>query len=175
MATYYYRNPSPPLNTNAAEADSDERQSGAEFDLLAALPAGFDTGAMHTYGLDWSASTIVYYVDGKKIRTEPAKCLDSEMTLILSIETAYGSAAPADNFDEAATIAYFRHYTNSNPVVPKAPKFAVGFTIPGFDLKTADTKSTTSVKNGVADAVVAFSGGAAKRSDVDSVELTQGR
>lgn len=86
--------------------------------------AGFDpSDAFHVYGLEWSASGIKYYVDGKMVRqvtSAKAGCLDQPMAIILSVEPT--SSTPASFGTYTSKVEYFRRWVAGAPATTtKAP------------------------------------------------------
>ena len=100
-------------------------QSMEELAKLAKL-ADLDTSAPHTFGLDWDPQYLMFYVDGDHVRTIARSsvrdgCMDDEMNVILSMETAEEHGLPAKDASASSDFFYFRRWTKGAPVTTAAP------------------------------------------------------
>ena len=90
-------------------------------------------------GLDWSAASIKYYVDGKLVRqvsSSKAGCLDQPMSIILSVETTGDTPTSFNSY--TSQVEYVRRWTvGSSPITTPAPTTKAPTT------KAPTTKATT--------------------------------
>lgn len=101
----------------------------------AAYPAVEDPTDWHTYGVEWSASTIKFFVDGKLHRTlaksaiskTRPQCMDEPMNIILSTETNKDAGIPAKfTGSKVFRVGYVRHWdsivTTTAATTPTTPE-----------------------------------------------------
>jgi hypothetical protein len=81
--------------------------------------ASFDpSAAFNTYGIDWTASGVKYYVNGALVRELAASstasgCLSQSMSIILSMETQESEGVPSSFGSVSTSVQYFRAWTRA--------------------------------------------------------------
>ena len=78
--------------------------------------------AFNTYGIDWSATGVKFYINGGLVRTlttnqiATSGCLDQSMSVIFSMETMESEGVPTNFGTKTTQLAYFRYYTEDTAV-----------------------------------------------------------
>jgi beta-glucanase (GH16 family) len=137
------------LNTTVHYGD--EKSIGSEFKA-----SGLTTG-FHTYGLDWSADTLTWYLDGRQVfQTATPAGMDKAMYLLANLAVGgewAGSPNGSTSFPATLSIDYIRAYRDRGDVstvvdlpdpVPEhavVPPVSSAAVIPAFKMSVAAKRS----------------------------------
>lgn len=79
-------------------------------------PMGFDPSVdFHVYALEWNEGELIWYIDGKKVRTYKGKTPQGKMFILLGLyQGIFGAADPKMPYPRDFEIDYIRVYTKGN-------------------------------------------------------------
>jgi len=112
------------------------------------LPSFDPSLAFNTYGIDWSASGVKFYINGGLVRTlntnqiSTPGCLDQSMSVIFSMETMESEGVPSNFGTKTTELAYFRYYTQDTSSAASVSEAKVA-------PKSCESLGWTKVINGV--------------------------
>jgi beta-glucanase (GH16 family) len=142
-----------------SQVDGATKIDGSHFQTSASTQISDASTSFHTYGVDWQADTITWYVDGKKFaQVATPSDMHKAMYLIANLNVGgnwEGRPADDQNFSASFKIDYIRAYS-ANPdtapdvTQPSVPDETVSYPEPSLDkvLVGTSARNTLSGKSG---------------------------
>jgi beta-glucanase (GH16 family) len=106
------------------------------------------SAGFHTFGLDWTASTITWYLDGTAIASEPTPAEDNQPMYIIAnlavggVGSWPGAPDATTHFPATMQIDYIHAYADPNHIVPVPHLPTSGAPVAWIDATAADQTIT---------------------------------